>query len=161
MFQNFANLFVLKFKCATFQTKKNLEKITSGVMGFWKKNPKFSNWNRIFFWFCKKSCECSKIPKIYLSWNSSVRSFRKKKFLKKWLWSNRNLKKNSQFFNLKLDFFLIFQKKHQKTRKFKNFIYCEPHLSKFWAKSEKLFSGRSVRRAGGRGGTTTRFARGC
>ena len=29
--------------------------MTSVVVWIWKKNPKFSTWNRIFFWFCKKN----------------------------------------------------------------------------------------------------------
>ena len=87
MFQNSANLFVLKFKCAKFQGKKNS-----------RKND---------------------------------------------LWSSGNLNKNFRFSNFRSEFFLIFQKKRQKTRKFHTFIYREPHLSQFWAKSEKLFSGRA------------------
>ena len=39
--------------------------------------PKFQTWNRIFFWFCKKSCECSKINEIYLLWISSEPIFSK------------------------------------------------------------------------------------
>ena len=55
-------------------------------------------------------------------------------------------KKNSQIFNLKSDFFLIFQKKHQKTRKFRKFICPELHLSQFSAKLKNLL--RSVGREG-------------
>ena len=40
---------------------------------------KFQTWNRIFFWFCKKSCECSKIPQNYLSWTLSEPIFSGKK----------------------------------------------------------------------------------
>ena len=31
----------------------------------------YQTWNRIFFWVCKKSYECSKINDIYLLWISS------------------------------------------------------------------------------------------
>ena len=88
MFQNSANLFVLKYQCAKFQK---------------------------FLFFQKND-----------------------------LWSSGNLNQNFRFSNFKSEFFLIFQKKRQKTRKFRTFIYREPHVSQFWAKSEKLFSGRSV-----------------
>ena len=107
MFQNSANLFVLKYQCAKFQK---------------------------FLFFQKND-----------------------------LWSSGNLNQNFRFSNFKSEFFLIFQKKRQKTRKFRTFIYREPHVSQFWAKSEKLFSGRSGGRSGGRAvGRSvliTRFAR--
>ena len=38
---------------------------------------KFQTWNRNFFWFCKKSCECSKINEIYLLWILSELIFSK------------------------------------------------------------------------------------
>ena len=88
MFQNSANLFVLKYQCAKFQK---------------------------FLFFQKNDHR-----------------------------SSGNLNQNFRFSNFKSEFFLIFQKKRQKTRKFRTFIYREPHVSQFWAKSEKLFSGRSV-----------------
>ena len=94
IFQNSANLIVLKFKCAKFQEKKNS-----------RKND---------------------------------------------LRSSGNLKKKFRFSNFRSEFFLIFQKKRQKSRKFRTFIYREPHLSRFWAKKKKLFSGRAVGRSGGR-----------
>ena len=55
------------------------EPILSKIGGtfFWKFTPNFQTWNRIFFWFCKKSCEYSKIAKIYLSWISSEPIFSK------------------------------------------------------------------------------------
>ena len=67
MFQNSANLFILKFKCAKFQTFLFFQKndlSSSGILK--KKNSDFQTWNRIFFRFCKKSGECSKNNEIYL-----------------------------------------------------------------------------------------------
>ena len=112
---------------------------------------KFQTWNRTFLNFFKKSLKCSKKSQIYLLWTSSepiLSKIRAPFFSKKkasvvvWIW--KKIPKIPEFFNLKSDFFEFFQKKRQKTRKFRTFIYREPHVSQFWAKSEKLFSGRSV-----------------
>ena len=81
--ENCENLFSLNFIWANFEQDLRqffFEKKASVAVGFWKKIqkfPKFQTWNRIFFWFCKKSCEYSKIAKIYLSWTSSEPIFSK------------------------------------------------------------------------------------
>ena len=47
-------------------------------MGFQVWNfPKFHTWNRIFFWFCKESCECCKFNENYLLWTLSEPIFSK------------------------------------------------------------------------------------
>ena len=58
---------------------EKLEKIWFQVWNF----AKFQTWNRIFFWFCKKSCECSKINENYLLWALSLNwaNFKQKKHL--------------------------------------------------------------------------------
>ena len=115
------------------------EKNPISSLKFWK----ISNLKSDFLLILQKISNVPKFRKFICPEIQVCEVSEKKNSRKNDLWSNRNLKKNSQFFNLKLDFFLIFQNKHQKTRKFQKFIYCEPHLSKFWAKSEKLFSGRA------------------
>ena len=115
---------------------------------------KFQTWNRIFSTFSKKISNVPKYrkficPEIPVCEVSEVFIFQKNDHR-----SSGNLNQNFRFSNFKSEFFLIFQKKRQKTRKFRTFIYREPHVSQFWAKSEKLFSGR----AGGRSLITTAVA---
>ena len=97
----------------TFFSKKEV----SVVVRFWKKIPKFQNWNRIFFNFFKKNLECSKINEIYILWTLSEpilskiwdTFFSKKKVsVVVGIWKKNP--KISQFFNFKSDFFLILQK---------------------------------------------------
>ena len=91
LFQNSANLFVLKFKCVKFQTKKILENSRK---------------------FCK-------ITQIYLSWNSSVLSFRQKKILHK-----------SRFLEI-FDFVQIFLKKSQMFQNSANLFVLKFKCAKF------------------------------
>ena len=77
MFQNSANLFILKFKCAKFQKFLFFQKNDLSSSGILKKKSDFQTWNRIFFWFCKKSGECSKITEIYILWAFSEPIFSK------------------------------------------------------------------------------------
>ena len=109
MFQNSANLFVLKFKCAKFQKKKNQIQKNSD--------------NFYFFRIFLKKSQCSKIPEIYLSWNSSVWSFRQKKILEK-----------SQKFFDNFDFFQNFLKKSQMFQNSENLFVLKFKCAKFQTK---------------------------
>ena len=126
---------------------ENFEKKGLCSSGILKKKSKISNLNRIFFHIFWAKSENSKIAKIYFLWTSSepilstIFFSKKKASLVVGFW--KKSPKISQFSNFRSEFFLIFQKKRQKRRKFRKFIYREPHLSQFWAKSETLFSGRS------------------
>ena len=94
--------------------------MTSLVVGFWKKNPNFSTWNRIFFQLSKKSRECSKISQIYFLWTSSEPILSK-------IWDN--------FFSKKKASVVVgFWKKNQKISQFSNLNRIFFHI--FWAKSE-------------------------
>ena len=119
MFQNSANLIVLKFKCAKFQIKK--------------KSRENENSENLFVLKFK----CAKFQA-------------KKKSRKNDLLSSRTLKKKSQFFNLKWDFFLTFQKNINNFENSKNLFI----VNLMWAnfdpnKKNFLAGGRSVGRAGG------------
>ena len=85
-------------------------------------------------WFCSKFAQMKFRPNKFAKfWN--IRDF----FWKSW-------KKSSfkfeiwQNFKLEIEFFSSFSKKVPNIPKFGKFIYSEIHLSKFWARSEKLLS---------------------
>ena len=93
--------------------------------------PKFQTWNRIFFWFCKKSGECSKINEIYLLWISSEPIFSKiwETFFSKkipifrkisWIFFQKILKKSPMFQNSANLFILKF-----KCAKFQKFLFFQ------------------------------------
>ena len=92
---------------------------------------RFQTWNRIFFWVCKKSCECSKINEIYLLWISSEPIFSKIRetfFSKKipifrkisWIFFQKILKKSPMFQNSANLFILKF-----KCAKFQKFLFFQ------------------------------------
>ena len=150
MFQNSANLFILKFKCAKFQKFLFFQKNGLSSSGILKKKFRFSNLKSDFFQLFQKKSQMFQNSANLFVLKYQCAKFQKFLFFQKNdLWSSGNLNQNFRFSNFKSEFFLIFQKKRQKTRKFRTFIYREPHVSQFWAKSEKLFSGRSGGRSGG------------
>ena len=123
MFQNSANLFVLKFKCAKFQTKKNSRKI-----------PKiFENFN-FFLIFLKKSQMFQNSANL-IALKFKFAKFQTKKNVEKMTsWVVGIWKKKSQFFESFADIFLIFLKKSQMFQNSGNLFVLELKCAKFRTK---------------------------
>ena len=130
MFQNSENLFVLKIKCAKFQTKKKSRKNDLLSSGNLKKKSQFFNLKSDFFLIFQKNLEFSKIPKIYLSWTLSESIF--SKFRENFFW------KKIPIFRKFCGFFSNFLKKISNVPKFRKFICPEVQVCEVSDKKKNL-----------------------